>query len=429
MLAAHECLAFGHIVVLRGAVLSLRVSESALTASETSPSVWTATAPRRGAMAFATLFAVESLARSLIATVVSVQAHDLLQQSQRVSVLYTCVSVTVLATTLLLPHLFRHLPRRWVYTTGIVALITAAIAFSTFTLPGQFAGMYFRNVGAATLNVSLSLYILDNIKRVDLVRSEPLRLTLSTLSWTIGPFFGIWLYEHDGPWAPQVVSIAVALILIALFWHLRLSDHPAIRAAQSTPETPLRNVRRFIKQPRLRLAWLIAFGRSCFWSTFFVYGPLLMIEGHLGKEAGGLLISAGNAVLCSAFLFGKLSERLGVRVVITGAFAAAAVVSFAAGYTGVSAPITAGIFLLCGSVATSALDGVGGIPFLRAVRAHERPQMTAVYRSYIDCSDLIPSFIYSFALLLFPLGAVFVILGLGLCAVGLVAWRYLPRSM
>jgi MFS family permease len=381
-------------------------------------------------MAFASLFAVESLARALIATIVSVQAHDLLQTSQRVSVLFTGVSVIVLtSTTLLLPFLFRRLPRRWVYTLGVVALISACAAFATYTLPGQVAGMFLRNLGAATLNVTLSLYILDHIKRVDLVRSEPLRLTLSTMSWTIGPFLGVWLYENYGHWAPQVLSIAVSLTLIALFWNLRLHDHPVIRAARSLPQSPLKNVRRFMTQPRLRLAWLIAFGRSCFWSTFFVYGPLLMIEGKLGKEAGGLLISAGNAVLCTAFLFGKLSERVGVRVVIAGAFAMAAMVSFAAGYAGVSAPIVAALFLLLGSVGTSALDGVGGIPFLRAVKSHERPQMTAVYRTYIDFSDLIPSFIYSFALLYFPLGSVFVILGFGLLAIGAVAFVYLPRSM
>jgi Major Facilitator Superfamily len=430
MSGVHEWLAFGRVVVLWRAVLSPFVSESALMASEASPVIWTAAPPKRGAMAFAGLFAVESFARSLIATVVSVQAHDLLRESQRVSVLFTCVSIIVLTSTVVLfPFLFRKLPRRWAYTLGVGALITACIAFATFTLPGQVFGMYLRNAGAAILNISLSLYILDHIRRADLVRSEPLRLTLSTLSWTVGPFLGVWLYERYGHWAPQALSIGVSFVLVALFWRLRLGDHPVIRAAKSVPQTPLKNIRRFIRQPRLRLAWLIAFGRSCFWSTFFIYGPLLMIEGKLGKEAGGLLISAGNAVLCTAFLFGKLSERVGVRVVIAGAFAAAAAVSLGAGLAGVSAPVIAALFLLCGSIATCALDGVGGIPFLRAVRAYERPQMTAVYRTYIDFADLIPSFIYSFALLVFPLGIVFIILALGLLMIALIAWVHLPRTM
>src|SRR4029078_10316564 len=214
-------------------------------ASEAAPVIWTAAPPKRGAVAFASLFAVESFARALIATVISVQAHDLLKESQKVSVLFTCVSVVVLTSTLSLPHLFRHVPRRWMYTLGVSALIVASASFATYTLPGQVVGMFLRNAGAATLNITLALYILDNIRRSDLVRSEPLRLTLSTLSWTIGPFLGVWLYENQGHWAPQVLSISASLLLIALFWHLRLGSHPVIRPAKSKQESPLRNVGRF----------------------------------------------------------------------------------------------------------------------------------------------------------------------------------------
>jgi MFS family permease len=398
-------------------------------ASEAAPTIWTAAPPKRGALAFAALFAVESFSRALIATVVSVQAHDLLMTSQRVSVLFTCVSVAVLVSTLTLPMLFRYVPRRWIYTAGVVGLILASLAFATHTLPGQVGGMYLRNIGAATLNIALALYILDHIRKADLVRSEPMRLAFSTVSWTIGPFLGVWLYETYGPWAPQLLCIATCCLVIIVFWYLRLNDHPVIKAATSTPQNPLVNVGRFVSQPRLRLAWIIAFGRSCFWTTFFVYGSLLMIEGNLGKEASGLLISLSQLALCTAYLFGKLSERIGVRKVIVWAYGVAALAMIGAGYAGTGAPVLAAFFLLIGAVANSGLDGVGGIPYLRSVRAHERAQMTGVYRSYVDLSDLLPSLIYSFVLLAFPLGSVFYILGTWLAIVGLVAWRYLPRSM
>jgi MFS family permease len=179
----------------------------------------------------------------------------------------------------------------------------------------------------------------------------------------------------------------------------------------------------------LRLAWLIAYGRSCFWTTFFVYGSLLMIEGKLGKEASGILISLSQLALGMAYIAGKISERVGVRKVIAGAYAVAALAVIGAGYAGTTAPVLAAVCLLVGAAANSVLDGVGGIPFLRSVKAHERPQMTGVYRSYIDLSDLLPSLIYSFVLLAFPLGSVFIILGVWLAVVGFVAWRYLPRSM
>ena len=70
--------------------------------------------------------------------------------------------------------------------------------------------------------------------------------------------------------------------------------------------------------------------------------------------------------------------------------------------------------LFVGAIAASALDGVGGIPFMRAVKGRERATMTGVYRTYIDFSDLMPSVVFSIALGFFGLGVVFIILGVWL---------------
>lgn len=391
--------------------------------------VWLPAAPKPSAMAFAVLFAIESFARALVSTVISVQAYDLLQSSQRVSMLFTAVGIMSLVGTLVIPLFISWTARRWVYTLGALSLVLAALAFSTFTLEGQTAGMLIRVFGTACLNITTSLYILDHIRRHDLVRSEPLRLSLSTVSWSTGPVLGIWLYTRYGVWAPQALSAVWAVLLLILFWYLRLSDSTAIQPARIKPPSPLRNIRRFALQPRLRLAWLIAFGRSCFWVTFFIYVPLLMITSGLGAEIGGLLVSAGNALLASAVLFGKLSERIGVRVVIAGSFTGIAVASIAAGIAGTSMPIVAGLMLLAGSVAATAVDGIGSIPFLRAVHHFERAEMTAVYVTYRDGSELLPAFIFSVALLWFPLGTVFIILGLWSAVCAWISWSYLPKSM
>ncbi len=391
--------------------------------------VWLFAAPKPTAMAFAGLFAIESLARSLVSTVVSVQAYDLLQSTQQVSLLFAMVGVASLVGTLLIPYLIGWTARRYVYSLGALCLVISAAALATFTIEGHGLGLVVRVFGVACLNITTSLYILDHIRRHDLVRSEPLRLSLSTASWTVGPALGIWLYTQYGPWAPQAASVVCTVCLLAMFWYLRLSDSPAIQAARLKPANPLDNVRRFVAQPRLRLAWLIAFGRSCFWVTFFIYAPLLMIKSGFGAEIGGLLVSAGNAVLASAMWFGKLSERVGVRVVISGAFAGIAITAIGAGLAGTAMPVVAALMLLAGAVAATAVDGIGSLPFLRAVRNHERAQMTAVYRTYVDTSELIPTFIFSIALLFLPLEAVFVILGVWAVVCAWIAWAYLPKSM
>jgi hypothetical protein len=69
--------------------------------------------PRRaGAYTFASLFAVESFVRSLNSTVISLQAYDILGAAQKVSMLSTVVSLSVLSATLLLPFLLLLLELR-----------------------------------------------------------------------------------------------------------------------------------------------------------------------------------------------------------------------------------------------------------------------------------------------------------------------------
>ncbi|MBI2719901.1 MAG: MFS transporter [Rhizobiales bacterium] len=389
------------------------------------------TLPRRaGAYTFAAIFAIESLSRALNSTVISLQAYDILGSSQKVSVLSTSVAFPVLAVTLLLPVLLGRMRRRVAYSLGAGLMLLASLSLASHSVVGQWSGMFLRNCGAAIFNVTLQLYILDHIRRQDLTWAEPLRLSLSTFSWMTGPALGVWLYVSYGPWGPQAAVAVTLAVLMAVFWYIRLSDRrrPLLQDVRR-PFSPFANVRRFLAQPRLRLAWLVAFGRSCFWSSFFIYGPLLIVESGLGKGVSGLVISASQALLLSAYLSGRIARRHGVRKVVAGSFALAALASVGAGLAGTHAPYVAIALLLAGSLAASALDGVGGIPYLRAVRAHERQQMSAVYRTFIDFSELIPSLVFAFALMWLPIGAVFVILGMGLAVTGAIAWRYLPRSL
>jgi MFS family permease len=384
---------------------------------------------KAGALTFGAIFALESLVRSLNSTVISLQAYDLLGSSQKVSELTTLVALTVLLTTLMLPYVLGRLRRRWAYTLGAIGMIVASLFLASFTIGGTIAGMFFRNCGAAVLNITLSLYILDHIKRSELTRSEPVRLSLSTFSWMIGPASGVWLYTQFGAWGPQLASVAAAVALLILFWILRLSDRMTLPSGTLQPFNPLANVMRFVHQPRLRLAWMVAFGRSCFWSTFFIYGPLLMVESGVGKQIGGLMISASQALLLCAYLFGRLAHRFGVRLIISWCFLLMSFASVAAGIAGKELPYVAMLFLLFGALAASGLDGVGGIPFLRAVHPHERQRMAAVYRTFIDFSELVPAMIFAVALSYFEIGIVFIILGASLIIMGAIAFRYLPKSL
>src|SRR3546814_19609891 len=70
-------------------------------------------------------------------------------------------------------------------------------------------------------------------------------------------------------------------------------------------------------------------------------------------------------------------------------------------------------------------DALGNIPFLRAVRHYERSEMTSVFRTYIEASQLLPAAAYAVVLTVAPLPAVFVVLGLILL---ISAWYARYRS-
>ena len=398
------------------------MSETALPLIQSSPK-------RAGAWTFGILFLIESMARAFSLAVLSIQAYDLLGSSQRVSELGVVTSLIVLIITLCMPMVFGRLRRRWAYTTGALLLAAGSVALATFSLPGQIAGVIMRNAGASIANVTLQLYILDNIHKDDLTRSEPLRLGLSTFAWVVCPYAGVFMYQHYGPAATQACALAASLTLLCVFWYLRLHDPHVMPSGTIAVLNPVSNVKRFVAQPRLRLAWLVAFTRSAFWMSVFTYGPLLMIEGGLGKEAGGAMISYSQMLLLTSFAFGYAAKRLGLRLVITFCIWLLSCAALIAGGFGLHAPYLAAGFLLLGGLGASGLDAVGAIPYLRAVKFHERQRMTSVYRSFLEMSDLVPSMIYAVALRFFDVSVVFVIIGSFAMCVSAVAWRYLPKGM
>lgn len=389
--------------------------------------IWLRRVDRPGARVFAVLFALESLSRALLVTVVSLQALALLKDARDVSLAFALVGVTGLLASFTIPIVVRLLARRFTYTLGALLLVAAAGALATLTLPGQIAGMLFRVYGASCLAVTTSLYIMQYINKKDLTRSEPLRLQFSALAWTLGPWLGVALYEELGPNWTYGASAGAALTLLAVFWWIRLQERPVIGPATKPPPNPLRNLRRFFAQPRLRLAWIMVVGRSSWWVFFFVYGPVYMLQAGEGKQTAALVVSAGNAVLFLSPVFGRLAARNGLRPVMTAAFLCVGGCTLLTVAVFDQPYAVAGLFL-AGALGCAALDALGNIPFIRAVRPHERPQMTTVFRTYLDAAELITPTLCALVLTLADLRTMFFVFGLFVLSFAL--WpRFLPRRL
>lgn len=389
--------------------------------------VWLRLAGRPGAGVFAAMFTIESAARAVLSTVITVQALALLHDARNVSVMFALVGVTGLAASFAIPVMVRRTSRRTVYSLGTLLLIAASLVLALVTVPGQIAGMLMRVFATACISVTTSLYIMQYINKRDLTRSEPKRLQFAAAAWTLGPWLGVKLYDSLGPNWAYGASIAAALLLLLFFWLLRLIDNPVLQKANRPPPKPLGSIGRFVSQPRLRLAWVITFGRSCWWVFFFIYTPIYMIEAGYSAPIGAAVVSAGNALLFLTPIFGRLGARLGIRRVLSAAFVATGLATVLAGLL-YADPILTTVFLLVGALGCVALDALGNIPYLRSVHAYERPEMTTVFRTYLDFSELVTPALFAVVLSLTGLRWVFILFGLVLTAFAI--WpRFLPRGM
>ena len=185
------------------------------------PNAWT----------FSILFFLELVARASLVTVLPLTAYALFGGKEAVSLAYTLVSLAALGFTFAIPMLVRRLSRRWAYTLGAALLGLYAVLLALDAPPALVLGMFCRTAGAALLNVTLSLYIMDNIGKRELTRSEPLRLATATLAWGVAPYVGVRLMQACRALGARRPSASRAvLLLLAVFWALRLAEGGPIRA-------------------------------------------------------------------------------------------------------------------------------------------------------------------------------------------------------
>ena len=352
--------------------------------------MWIRVAPAPGAVVFAVLSMIEAASRALIAGVLPLEAHALLRDAQAISAVYTIVGVLALAASFLIPIMLRSLSRKWIFSFGVLCMVASPLLLSLHGSPTFIASLLIRGLAVVSVNIALNLYILDYIRKKEFVSSEPLRLAFLGIAWSIGPALGIWLYKEFGLLAVSLSAASLALVALLYFWYLRLIDNPAVQPNRGKPTAmPWQNIRRYLEQPRLRLAWIIPFGRSTYWVTFFVYPPLYILQSGGSEYLVAFMLTGGQALLLISPMFGKMGARFGLRPMIVGAACYTAVLSIATGFLQPSPMFAICIFILA-SVGATALDALGNIPFLRSVHFYERAEMTSVFRTYIEISSCCP---------------------------------------
>ncbi len=386
---------------------------------------WIDAVGRPTAATFVILFSLTGFVRALLITVVPLSAHAFLGDAQLVSVLFFGVSMAGMFGSLAIPLLVHRIGRRYVFSAGITLAVAAAGLMSVGRVGWFVAGMVANALSIAALEIALNLYIMDHIPRRELGRFEPMRVFFAAGMWTLGPWLGVWLHAQAGPQAPFALASATSVLSLVYFFYLRFTDHPAVAIAKRPPPNPTRYLVRFFAQPRLRLAWGLAVGRSAWWSMYFIYAPIHVVNSGLGAVWAGAIVSFGTASFFLVPVWSRIGRRYGLRRLLIGGYLATGLVTMAVALD--AGPLSVAALILAASMA-GIIDAAGNVPFLRAVHPHERPEMITVYNSFRGVSQTVPPGIFALLLKALELPAVFVAGGAAMAG---LAWlcRFLPRRL
>ena len=375
----------------------------------------------------ARLNAFEGFARSLIIGIIPLLALEALGSKEMVTRAYLLASLLTLMITLNFALLERLLQRRWVLTLGVGFTITATmiLIFGDGFIISLAIGL--QSAAASIFSVCISLYIMDYIGKKELIFTESKRLFYTGIAWMIGPVLGLWLWEEYFNWAPFVLTACASSTMLAYFWYLRLGHSQVLQPAKKPSVNVFKIIPRYFEQPALRIAYWITLSRSVFWMSLFIYGPIYVVEANLPSWVAGGLLSLVSGLLLISPLIRRLASRYGTRVVIVRAFILTGVSILSLYFVGEPKPVG----LLCWVLAAlggATIDVLGNIPFMRMVKPRERTEMTMIFSTWREASQLLTPLLVSLVLLLAPFEVFYLVLALMLFSASITA-TFLPRRL
>ena len=177
----------------------------------------------------------------------------MLGSAQHVSVLFFVVSIFGIGISLGVYSILRHVS---LYAGFLVTLLVMTVSIFLLSTESLFAfslGMVFHIFGITAMEVILNLYVMQRVPRGQLSQFEPWRMIAAVAALSIGPWLGVYLQTSYGAWVPFVVALFGSLMTLIYFkglglHHLDIRRHPV-------GSNLIRNIKRFLEQPRLRLAW------------------------------------------------------------------------------------------------------------------------------------------------------------------------------
>ena len=263
-------------------------------------------------------FFVATIARAVLLSILPLKALALLGSAQHVSVLFFAVSIFGIGISLGVYSILRHVSLYAGFLVSLLVMTVSIFLLSTESLFAFSLGMVFHIFGITAMEVILNLYVMQRVPRGQLSQFEPWRMIAAVAALSIGPWLGVYLQTSYGAWVPFVVALFGSLMTLIYFkglglHHLDIRRHPV-------GSNLIKNIKRFLEQPRLRLAWILTLARSGWWQLFIIYTPIYAVHTGLGELWGSAIVSIGSAWTLTVPFWGWIARRYSLRLLMRTGF-------------------------------------------------------------------------------------------------------------
>ena len=305
--------------------------------------------------------------------------------------LYLAVSACGLAVSLTIPLMVHLIRRRRVVVLGTLAMMAAAVLLLSDNLFVYALGMFFYVAGSIAIDVSLNLYLMDTIPRREFARFEPVRIWFMGVAFIIGPYLGVWLVDQCRLLAAVAPDHRLQPLLagaVPLPQALRQPGDPGGQNAAAQPDSIFPTV-----FPPAPAAPCLALGGR----AFGLVGDVFHLRADLLRRGGaGRRCRRHDGI--GRLGFGPPGARVGkdrpdamasARLMLAG-YAAAPSSAWWSRCSPAHRGWASVLLLFAAVVPHRLIDGAGNMLFLRAVHPYERPEMTSVFATFRDTSQIGP---------------------------------------
>ena len=376
-----------------------------------------------GGLTLSTIYGLENASRATLGSLITIAGLEIFNSAKYMSISIFISSIFALPVVLFAGNLISLFSRKYIFSLACFLIIIGTLLLSQASIITFTIGNVLRMAGAGLTMLCVSLYTMDFITRKELAQVESRKILFAAMTWVLFPGIGTWLWINTHQVIPFILSSVIMIILLILFWWLRIKEAEQISAPNKNYLNLFSNLKIYFNNPHMRVAYLIAVTRSSSWVFFFTYGPIYFMEAGVPIQWIGFVMGAIISILALSSYFAKIGEKIGIRRAIFYSFLISGLCFSIMGI--LPKPTLIGIILLLiATLGMDMLDIIGNLPFMRMVNPKTRTEMTTVYSTWREFSFAVTPGLASFWLFFIKVQSLFLVMGVFLISAG-----YLSKKM